>query len=1466
MIRLDTTQGTNKETNNWFQKTLLLSSSALTVAGVLVLTVSSPAQAQVGALDTPTGEVVVGGGASFDRPNAGSLNVIQNSNRLIVNWDSFNIGKKATVNFDQKQGSSSIAVNRVTGGAGDPTKILGRLTANGRIIVLDQNGVMFGKNSVIDVGGLIASTGNLASDRKFMKGNNQFVIQGAGNNKSKKVINKGNITIRNNGLLAFVAPYAANDGVINATLGKVTLAAGQKVTVDLTGDKLISFAVNKKIKAALAENTGTINAEGGVVTLSANAAKQVVDDVINMSGTINARSFKNQNGKIILDGGVNGKVKVSGTLDASAPNAPLPPAAPGFAARNGRSFVGGTIEVGGKNISIEPTALLTVSGADGGGTINIGKGQNVHAANSVNVKAGSQFFANALGAGNGGNINIWSQLRTLFNAFASSTGGVLTGNGGRVEIASAGELGYHGLVDTTAANGNRGMLTLDADAITLAHVRGRKYTTNSYVVNVQKLTEALNLNNVSVLAGKSITAENDMDLRFGAGRKLVAGDLILHAPTLNLRYLTMGQGHLTLDTKTLNLNGLLLSSSGRTLLNKKQFTSTTGLVNILSNRAKIQQGIDLVNAKLNKNAKVRVSQDTYDENLTIDKSLTLEGVSNKAGVSPVLRGKIPNGTVINVTSDNVTIDNIDLRADIFSAPKPPPAPPAPPTPPAPPAPHPTLDDGRGPAPAPAPFPAPAPQPPKVVYSQNGIYASNVKGLTVKNNNFAGFENGVTAIKSSNVDVISNVFRSDVQNSYGVKIVGGKNHSVIDNHINDIRNAIFINKVNGLTRVNKNTVHNADKAIEVNGAKKVNIFNNTMTSIQQGINAFNITKKLQVVGNHLNETSGKKAKKQKTGSTGINIVNAQDALVKDNRVNNFFKFGVSLEKSPSAVLKGNIVRDISQGNGYNISSSAGSKLNKNEAHSVGGDGFFVTDSANSYLQENTARTTGGNGFSIVNSNGVTAYLNTVYDAGYYKGGKIVVLQQNFDGHGFYIQGSTNVDIIENDVFGARGDGIHVTSFGGDLKKGKLKKGKRFSKKNDVRILRNDIYNAGDDGIETNNVDNLKIRRNGIFDAYDNGIEVNGGEKIRIKHNRVIAPSMNGIKVSHAEDILIHNNKVITPRKKKGGKGEPLFAAKHRYGTHYGIFVQNSDDVVITDNKVKRFDTGIALDGVSDTFVGGNTLKKNKNYGLHAQGPWNGDITLSDNIFDNNNIGALFNSGLITLSGVNSFVDGRTGMVFSPFFFDDRKVARILHDGPQSFDEGPQSKLELVGNTFGQTVFSGQSENYIVLQNGALFAPGTPTILNAVGATFDGVSGASLTRAELNQIESMLVDFDDNNTLGQIFPGFVPDDIQQEDVLRQILGLLGFTSGEASVIITGLPTIPGLSGSVAALLNAISPAAGGDDPESLNALNPAAGGDNDNTAACWGEVGNAISGGTGSVTFNLGGDTSKILSDLASCGSA
>ncbi|ROZ81310.1 filamentous hemagglutinin N-terminal domain-containing protein, partial [Pseudomonas sp. SSM44] len=162
--------------------------------------------ASLHAADLPTGGNIVGGSGSISQ-DGNSLNVQQNSDKLITNWDSFDIGAGNTVNFYQP-GSNSVALNRVIGE--DASAIYGNLNANGKVFLVNPNGVLFGQGAAVNVGALVASTLSL-SDEDFNNGNYQF--QGDGNNAA--VINRGSLKA-DNGTVALLGGQVSNQGIIQA--------------------------------------------------------------------------------------------------------------------------------------------------------------------------------------------------------------------------------------------------------------------------------------------------------------------------------------------------------------------------------------------------------------------------------------------------------------------------------------------------------------------------------------------------------------------------------------------------------------------------------------------------------------------------------------------------------------------------------------------------------------------------------------------------------------------------------------------------------------------------------------------------------------------------------------------------------------------------------------------------------------------------------------------------------------------------------------------------------------------------------------------------------------------------------------------------------------------------------------------------------------------------------------------------
>lgn len=277
------------------------------LSGALLLALAGGAYAQSA---SPTGGVVTAGGATIT--NTGPVTTInQSTGNVAINWQDFSIGAGNTVQFIQP-GANSVALNRVIGA--DPSVILGSLKSNGNVFLLNPNGVLFGQGASVNVGGLVASTMNL-SDADLMAGNYAF-----GNAGNGSVVNNGSITARDGGYVALMGKTVSNQGVIAAQLGTVALAAGNAATLDVVGDGLLRVSVAEGAMNALVENGGMIQANGGQVLLTAQAAAGLFDTTVNNTGVIHAQTLENRGGTILLLGDMKaGTVNVGGTLDASAP-------------------------------------------------------------------------------------------------------------------------------------------------------------------------------------------------------------------------------------------------------------------------------------------------------------------------------------------------------------------------------------------------------------------------------------------------------------------------------------------------------------------------------------------------------------------------------------------------------------------------------------------------------------------------------------------------------------------------------------------------------------------------------------------------------------------------------------------------------------------------------------------------------------------------------------------------------------------------------------------------------------------------------------------------------------------------------------------------------------------------------------------------------------------------------------------
>ncbi len=441
-----------------FDKTLLLSAAAVAL-------IASPA-----AQANPVGGAVTTGSASVST-SANKTNVNQRSEDVVIDWSSFNIGSGQTTQFVQPN-AQAIAVNRV--GGANASQILGALDANGRVVLINGNGVLFGKGAQVNVGSLIATSTD-GSDSDVLSG--KFTQAGKQN---ASVINNGAIAAASGGVVALVAPNVTNAGTVNAKLGTVALGAANKFTVDFAGDGLVSFAAQGDVNArASAINTGLLS--GANVSMTARAANGIATGVVNMSGVILAQGVQNVGGTIYLNAG-NGTLTTTGTLNAAGAVGGGRIETSGETANiSGHISAGqgGLWKVDPEDLTIDSTAATTIDGALNGGTSVLEQTTSGAASGTGNKTSGE------------GDINVesalsWNTMATLtldayhsLNILAPIS---ITGGGGLVlqynDAATDGVLsfglgstGFAGSVAFTDVVGSdtQGGLTINGLAYTLAN-------------------------------------------------------------------------------------------------------------------------------------------------------------------------------------------------------------------------------------------------------------------------------------------------------------------------------------------------------------------------------------------------------------------------------------------------------------------------------------------------------------------------------------------------------------------------------------------------------------------------------------------------------------------------------------------------------------------------------------------------------------------------------------------------------------------------------------------------------------------------------------------------------------------------------------------------------------------------------------------------------------------------------------
>ncbi len=387
------------------------------------------------ALANPTGMQVANGAVSAS--TVGSTLSITNSPGSIINWQSFSIGAREAVRFNQVNAQSAV-LNRVVGQ--DPSAILGSLWSNGKVFLVNPNGVLFGAGARIDVAGLVATTLNI-TDSDFLAGKLNF----AAGQVAGSVVVESDAAIRaaNGGFVYLIAPDIQNHGVINAPNGEVLLAAGKSVRMVEADVPNLAVEVEAGGEAL---NVGQILTEGGKAGIYAG--------VINQRGIVRADSVsRDATGRIVFRAADKTILEAGSVTSASGAR-------------------GGTVQLLGDKVGVMDGAQVDASGASGGGTVLVGgdyQGKNPDVPNASRTYVGRDAVirADATDAGDGGKVIVWSNEATGMYGTVTARGGDHGGNGGFVEVSSKGGLDFRGTVDTSAPKGTAGTLLLDPKNLTI---------------------------------------------------------------------------------------------------------------------------------------------------------------------------------------------------------------------------------------------------------------------------------------------------------------------------------------------------------------------------------------------------------------------------------------------------------------------------------------------------------------------------------------------------------------------------------------------------------------------------------------------------------------------------------------------------------------------------------------------------------------------------------------------------------------------------------------------------------------------------------------------------------------------------------------------------------------------------------------------------------------------------------------
>ncbi|MBD3246104.1 MAG: filamentous hemagglutinin N-terminal domain-containing protein [Candidatus Omnitrophica bacterium] len=390
----------------------------------------------------PTLAEIIHGEAEVEQIDEKTLR-INASDKTIINYRNFSLGKEESLIINLPSVKAEI-LNRVVGK--EFSNILGSVSCNGVFILVNQSGVYVGPNAKIDAASAVISTRDITNS-DFLSGN--YLFKKLSDEQLDILLkNDGTINVSEGGFGVLIAGGIENNGVITAPVGKIVLASGDAIKLDIAGEGLISVAIDEAVASTINDfdgrpltdqikNTGELSSDGGVVVLKAQSITDIFSNAINLDGIVQARSLQHRDGRIELV--ADKTVSISGVMDVSG-------------IREGAD--GGKVAVAADTILSEGIIKANAHDHAKAGDIDlVGQTLSVYEDGTLIEAKGK----NTLSEGGDVYINtLEGDTDYREGALVDVSGGTVSGNAGFLEISAKYGLGYHGSIRGEAQQGYKG--------------------------------------------------------------------------------------------------------------------------------------------------------------------------------------------------------------------------------------------------------------------------------------------------------------------------------------------------------------------------------------------------------------------------------------------------------------------------------------------------------------------------------------------------------------------------------------------------------------------------------------------------------------------------------------------------------------------------------------------------------------------------------------------------------------------------------------------------------------------------------------------------------------------------------------------------------------------------------------------------------------------------------------------------